>query len=73
MLADDEDPSGPHTPSMLMQTLRFLMLRALPRRLVPFLTAVELVLLIRRMRRRAPEPTPPRRLVTADGRQLPPR
>jgi len=56
-----------------MQTLRFLMLRALPRRLVPFLTAVELVLLIRRMRRRGPEPATPRRLVTADGRQLPPR
>ena len=56
-----------------MQTLRFLMLRALPRRLVPILTVVEVVLLIRRMRRRGPPPAAPRRLVTADGRDLPPR
>jgi hypothetical protein len=58
---------------MFMQTLRFLMLRALPRRLLPFLTAIELFRLVRRMRRRTPQPVAPRRIVTADTPDLPAR
>lgn len=56
-----------------MQTLRFLMLRALPRRLLPFLTAIELFRLVRRMRRRTPQPMAPRRIVAADAPDLPAR
>ena len=56
---------------MLLQTLRLLMLRVLPRRLVPFLTVIELILLVRRMRRRGPQPVAPRRLVTVDGPDRP--
>jgi hypothetical protein len=56
---------------MLMQTLRLLMLRVLPRRLVPILTVVELILLIRRMRRRGPQPVAPRRLITVNGPDRP--
>jgi hypothetical protein len=52
---------------MLKQGLRFFLLRFLPRRLVPILTAIEIVRLIQRQRRRAPEPVAPRRLVTVDG------
>ena len=58
---------------MLIQTLRFLMLRALPRKLLPFLTAIELFRLVRRMRRRTPQPVAPRRIVTADTPDLPAR
>ena len=51
---------------MLMQILRLLMLRVLPRRLIPILTVVELVFLARRMRRRGRQPVAPRKLVTAE-------
>jgi hypothetical protein len=51
---------------MLKQGLRLLLLRFLPRRLLPILTVIEIVRLIRN-RRRAPQPVPPRRLVTVDG------
>ena len=50
---------------MLTQGLRLLLLRFLPRRLVPFLAVVELIILIQRLRRRRPEPVAPRRIVTA--------
>jgi hypothetical protein len=50
---------------MLGSALRFFLLRFLPRRLVPILTAIEVVRLIRRLRRGSPEPVPPRRLVTS--------
>jgi hypothetical protein len=56
---------------MLKQGLRFALLRFLPRRLVPILAAIEVVQLIRRLRRRGPEPVPPRRLVTAEGPDRP--
>jgi hypothetical protein len=52
---------------MLMQGLRFFLLRFLPRRLVPILTAIEVVRLIQRLRRRGPGPVAPRRLVTVEG------
>ncbi len=52
---------------MLKQALRFLLLRFLPRRLVPILAAVEVVRLIQRLRHRAPDPVAPRRLVTVEG------
>ena len=51
---------------MLRQGLRFLLLRFLPRRVVPILTAIEIVRLVQRLRRRGPEPVAPRRLVTVD-------
>ncbi|MDF2734296.1 MAG: hypothetical protein K0S97_919 [Chloroflexota bacterium] len=51
---------------MLTQTLRLLLLRYLPRRILPILTAIEIFLLIQRLRRRGPEPVAPRRIVTAD-------
>ncbi len=51
---------------MLSQGLRFLLLRFLPRRVVPILTAIEIFRLVRRLRRRGPEPVAPRRIVTAD-------
>jgi len=53
------------TRSMLRTALRFFLLRFLPRRLIPILTAVEIVRLIQRLRRGAPEPVRPRRLVTS--------
>ena len=53
---------------MLKQALRFALLRFLPRRLVPILAVVEVVQLVRRLRRRTPEPVAPRRLVTVEGR-----
>ena len=53
------------TRSMLRTALRFFLLRFLPRRLIPILTAVEIVRLIQRVRRGAPDPVRPRRLVTS--------
>jgi hypothetical protein len=55
---------------MLKQGLRLFLLRFLPRRLVPILTAIEIVRLIR-ARRRGPETITPRRLVTTDGPDRP--
>jgi len=52
---------------MLTQGLRFLLLRFLPRRVLPILTAIEIYRLIQRLRRRSPEPVAPRRIVTVDG------
>lgn len=49
---------------MLSQGLRFLLLRFLPRRVVPILTAIEIFRLVQRLRRRGPEPAAPRRIVT---------
>lgn len=46
--------------------LRFLLLRFLPRRVLPILTAIEIYRLIQRLRRRGPEPVAPRRIVTVD-------
>ena len=51
---------------MLTQSLRLLLLRFLPRRILPILTAFEIFLLIQRLRRRRPEPVAPRRIVTAN-------
>jgi hypothetical protein len=45
----------------------FLLLRFLPRRVLPILTAIEIYRLIQRLRRRGPEPVAPRRIVTVDG------
>jgi hypothetical protein len=56
---------------MLKQALRFVLVRFLPRRLVPILAAIEVVRVVRRLRRRGPEPVPPRRLVTVDGPDRP--
>jgi hypothetical protein len=52
---------------MLTQALRFALLRFLPRRLVPILTVIEVIRLVQRLRRRAPDPVAPRRLVTVEG------
>lgn len=56
---------------MLKTAVRFLLLRFLPRRLVPVLTVIEVVRLVRRLgggRRSTPVATPPRRLRTVgDG------
>jgi len=55
---------------MLKTALRFLLLRFLPRRLVPLLTIIEIVRLVRRVRgrRSTPVASPPRRLRTVgDG------
>ena len=51
---------------MLKQAMRFLLLRFLPRRLVPILAAIEVVRLVQRLRRPGPEPVAPRRLVTVE-------
>ena len=51
---------------MLSTALRFIFLRFLPRRLVPLLTAIEVVRLIQRWRRPKPAPGAPRRVVTSD-------
>jgi hypothetical protein len=51
---------------MLTQALRFVLLRFLPRRVLPILTAIEIYRLIQRLRRRGPEPVAPRRIVTVD-------
>lgn len=67
-----------HTPRMLKTALRFFLLRFLPRRLVPILTVIELVRLVRRLRGRGPVPVAPRRLRTVgdgtvgDGTVAPP-
>lgn len=58
---------------MLMQGLRFFLLRFLPRRLVPLLTVIEVFRLIQRLRRRGPAPVAPRRLVTTDPPDRPSR
>lgn len=55
---------------MLKQGLRLLLLRVLPRRLLPILTVIEIARLIR-SRRRAPKPVQPRRLVTVEGPERP--
>ncbi|MEX2184463.1 MAG: hypothetical protein WEC14_08440 [Chloroflexota bacterium] len=47
---------------MLTQALRFFLLRFLPRRLVPILTVIEVVRMIRRLRRQPPAAVTPRRL-----------
>lgn len=51
--------------------MRFLLLRFLPRRVLPFLTAIEIFRLVQRLRRRGPEPVAPRRLVTTDPPERP--
>lgn len=51
---------------MLNQGLRFLLLRFLPRRVLPILTVIEIYRLVQRLRRRGPEPVAPRRIVTVD-------
>ena len=58
---------------MLMQILRLLMLRVLPRRLIPILTVLELVLLARRLRRRGRKPMAPQKLVTVERPEQPER
>ena len=58
---------------LLMQILRLLMLRVLPRRLIPILTVVELAFLVLRMRRRGRQPVAPRKLVTVEGPERPER
>jgi hypothetical protein len=50
---------------MLSTALRFLLLRFLPGRLMPLLTAIEVIRLVRRLRARRPDPVPPRRIVTS--------
>lgn len=58
------------TAGMLKTALRFLLLRFLPRRLVPLLTVIEIVRFIRRLRggKATAVATPPRRLRTVgDG------
>lgn len=57
---------GTDTGSMLSQGLRFLLLRFLPRRVLPILTAIEIFRLVQRLRRRGPEAVAPRRIVTVD-------
>ena len=52
---------------MIKNALRLFLLRFLPRRLVPLLAVIQVVQLVRRLRRRAPDPVAPRRLVTVDG------
>jgi hypothetical protein len=52
---------------MLTTALRFFLLRFLPRRLLPILTAIEVFRLVQRLRRRGPAPVAPRRIVTATG------
>ena len=52
---------------MVTQALRLLLLRVLPRRVLPILTAIEIFRLIQRLRREGPQPVAPRRIVTVDG------
>ena len=52
---------------MLSKALRLILLRFLPRRVVPILAAIEIFRLIQRLRRRGPDPVAPRRLVTVEG------
>jgi hypothetical protein len=58
--------SDADTERMLSQSLRFLLLRFLPRRVLPILTAIEIYRLVQRLRRGGPEPVAPRRIVTVD-------
>lgn len=55
---------------MLKTAFRFLLLRVLPRRLVPILTAIEVIRFVRRLRR--PKPVPPRRVITSGSREAGP-
>jgi len=53
---------------MIFRVLRLFMLRYLPRRMFAFVTAIELVMLARRLYRSATRPaTPPPRLVGRSG------
>ena len=52
---------------MIKNAFRLFLLRFLPRRLVPLLAVIQVIQLVRRMRRRGPDPVAPRRLVTADA------
>ena len=45
--------------------LRFMLLRVLPGRLIPFLTVFEVLMLIRRLRKNRPPTLAPRRVVTS--------
>lgn len=56
---------------MLSKALGLILLRFLPRRVLPILTAIEIFRLIQRLRRRTPEPVAPRRMVTVDGSERP--
>ncbi len=56
---------------MLSKALRLILLRFLPRRVLPILTAIEIFRIIQRLRRRGPNPVAPRRLVTVDGDDRP--
>ena len=58
---------------MLTQALRLLLLRFLPRRVLPILTAIEIYRVIQRLRRRGPEPVAPRKMVTVDAPDRPER
>jgi hypothetical protein len=49
---------------MIVSAIRLFLFRFLPRRLVPFLTLVEFLLVARRLIRRRAERIEPRRLVT---------
>lgn len=52
---------------MIKHALSLFLLRFLPRRLVPLLAVIQVVQLVRRLRRGTPDPVAPRRLVTVDG------
>jgi hypothetical protein len=52
---------------MLANALKLVLLRFLPRRLVPFLAAVEVIRMILRLRNKQPEVIVPRRLITVEG------
>jgi hypothetical protein len=54
-----------HTPGMRKNLLRFILLKLLPGRLIPFLTVFEVLMLIRRLRAKPPAPVAPRRVVTS--------
>jgi hypothetical protein len=57
------------TGPMLKNALRLILLRFLPRRLVPILTAIEVVRLVRRIRGQGPEPVAPRTMVPSRARR----
>lgn len=65
-------PVMAHTAWMLKTALRFFLLRFLPRRLVPILTVIELVRLVRRLRGRGPVPVAPRRMRTVGDETVAP-
>jgi hypothetical protein len=58
-------PAAAHTPAMRKNLLRFVLLKLLPGRLIPFLTVFEVLMLIRRLRAKPPAPVAPRRVVTS--------